>query len=186
MHCPFCQHENTRVVDSRVIDDGAMIRRRRACEACGERFSTLESADIKLPDVVKSNGNRESFDPGKLRKSFRRALEKRPVSVEDVDAAVRRVVRKLRMSGEREVPSRQIGEHVMTELKALDQVAYVRFASVYRSFQDVQAFREEIERLEKEVPELERYQLSLLSPGLSEQAERQEKTPPSTKADPKP
>lgn len=164
MHCPFCQHPDTRVLDSRVSDDGASIRRRRGCESCGERFSTFETAEIKLPAVVKSDGRREAFDEAKLRTGFRRALQKRPVDSERVDAAARAVMTTLRRSGEREVPSLAIGELVMRELQQLDQVAYVRFASVYRSFQDVQAFREEIERLEREVPALEGLQLPLLQP----------------------
>ena len=162
MHCPFCQHEDTRVIDSRVSDDGATIRRRRECEACGERFNTFETAEIKLPSVVKGDGRREAFDEGKLRTGFMRALQKRPVGSEQVDAAVRAVVEELRRSGEREVPSMRVGELVMRELKQLDHVAYVRFASVYRSFEDVQAFREEIERLERDLPSLEGLQLSLL------------------------
>jgi transcriptional repressor NrdR len=162
MHCPFCQHTDTRVIDSRVSEDGATIRRRRECPECGERFSTFETAEIKLPAVIKSDDRRETFDEQKLRVGFDRALQKRPVSSEQVDAAMRTVVEELRRSGEREVPSRQIGELVMRELKKLDQVAYVRFASVYRSFEDVQAFREEIERLERDLPALEGLQLSLL------------------------
>jgi transcriptional repressor NrdR len=162
MHCPFCQHEDTRVIDSRVSEDGATIRRRRECEACGERFNTFETAEIKLPSVVKGDGRRETFDEGKLRTGFMRALQKRPVGSEKVDAAVRAVVEDLRRSGEREVPSMRIGELVMRELKRLDHVAYVRFASVYRSFEDVQAFREEIERLERDIPSIEGLQLPLL------------------------
>ncbi|HEY0181081.1 MAG TPA: transcriptional regulator NrdR [Dokdonella sp.] len=162
MHCPFCQHEDTRVIDSRVSDDGTTIRRRRECPACGERFNTFETAEIKLPSVIKNDGRREVFDEGKLRTSFDRALQKRPVSSEAVDRAVRAVVDDLRKSGEREVPSRQIGELVMRALKKLDQVAFVRFASVYRSFEDVQAFREEIERLERDLPAIEGLQLPLL------------------------
>jgi len=162
MHCPFCRHESTRVIDSRVSDDGSTIRRRRECESCGERFSTFESAEIKLPNVVKSDGRREAFDEDKLRIGFMRALQKRPVGSERVDVAVRTVVEELRRSGEREVPSMRVGELVMRELKKLDHVAYVRFASVYRSFEDVQAFREEIERLERDLPSLEGLQLPLL------------------------
>ena len=162
MHCPFCQHEDTRVIDSRVSDDGATIRRRRECEHCGERFNTFETAEIKLPNVVKGDGRREAFDEGKLRAGFMRALQKRPVGSEQVDAAVRLVVEELRRSGEREVPSLRIGEIVMRELKKLDHVAYVRFASVYRSFQDVADFREEIERLERDLPAMATEQLPLL------------------------
>lgn len=163
MHCPFCQHEDTRVIDSRVSDDGATIRRRRECERCNERFNTFETAELKLPAMVKSDGRREAFDERKLRTSFNRALQKRPVASAEVDSAVRVVIDDLRRSGEREVPSLRVGELVMRELKKLDQVAYVRFASVYRSFEDVQAFREEIERLERDLPALEGMQLPLLA-----------------------
>lgn len=162
MHCPFCQCVDTRVIDSRVSDDGGSIRRRRECEQCGERFNTFETAEVKLPNVVNSDGRREPFDEAKLRTGFRRALQKRPVESERVDAAVRAVVAELRRSSEREVPSLRIGELVMHELKQLDHVAYVRFASVYRSFEDVQAFREEIERLERDLPAIEGLQLPLL------------------------
>jgi len=168
MHCPFCQHDDTRVIDSRVSDDGTTIRRRRECPSCGERFNTFETAEIKLPAVIKSDGRRETFDEHKLRSGFERALQKRPVSSEQVDAAVRSVVEDLRRSGEREVPSMRIGELVMRELKKLDQVAYIRFASVYRSFQDVQEFREEIERLQRDLPAIEGLQLSLLQTEATE------------------
>ena len=140
MHCPFCQHTDTRVIDSRVSEDGATIRRRRGCEACGERFSTLETIELKLPVIVKSDGGREAFDARKLRVGFDRALRKRPVSEERIEAAVRAVVHQLRMCGEREVPSIRVGEYVMDELRKVDHVAYVRFASVYRSFDDVSEF----------------------------------------------
>lgn len=153
MHCPYCQHSDTRVIDSRVSEDGATIRRRRACEACGERFSTLETVELKLPAIVKNDGRREQFDAKKLRLGFDRALQKRPVSEDHIETAVRAVVHAVRMSGERELPSRRIGEFVMDELRKLDHVAYVRFASVYRSFEDVADFREEIEKLERDLPE---------------------------------
>jgi transcriptional repressor NrdR len=162
MHCPFCQHEDTRVIDSRLAEDGGTVRRRRECPQCGERFNTFETADLKLPTVVKSGERRETFDERKLRVSFERALQKRPVTSNAVDASVRAIVNDLRRSGEREVPSREVGELVMRELKILDQVAYVRFASVYRSFEDVHAFREEIERIERDLPGLETLQLQLL------------------------
>ena len=152
MHCPFCQHTDTRVSDSRVSEDGATIRRRRECEACGERFSTLENIEIKLPAVIKSDGRRDTFDARKLRAGFDRALQKRPVSEEQIEAAVRAVIHAIRMSGEREIASRRIGEFVMNELRKLDHVGYVRFASVYRSFEDVADFREEIEKLERDLP----------------------------------
>ncbi len=152
MHCPFCQHVDTRVIDSRVSDDGATIRRRRECEACGERFSTLETVELKLPVIIKSDGRRENFDARKLRVGFDRALQKRPVAEEQIEAAVRAVVHQLRMTTEREIASRRVGEFVMTELRRLDHVAYVRFASVYRSFEDVADFREELDRLERDLP----------------------------------
>lgn len=152
MHCPFCQHAATRVIDSRVSEDGATIRRRRECEMCGERFSTLETIELKLPSVIKSDGSRQAFSSAKLRTSFDRALQKRAVSEEQVEAAMRAVVYQLRKSGDREIPSRQLGDYVMAELRKLDHVGYVRFASVYRRFQDVADFREEIERLERELP----------------------------------
>ena len=162
MHCPFCHHEDTRVIDSRVSEDGSSIRRRRECEACGERFNTFEIAELKLPALVKSDGRREAFDEDKLRTGFERALQKRPVSGEQVEQAVRNVIHSLRMTGEREVASRRVGEFVMDELKKLDHVGYVRFASVYRSFQDVADFREEIERLERDLPAMATEQLPLL------------------------
>lgn len=152
MHCPYCQHTDTRVIDSRVSEDGATIRRRRECEACGERFSTLETVELKLPAIIKSDGRREAFDARKLRVGFDRALQKRSVAEEQIEAAVRAVVHGVRMSGERELPSRRIGEFVMDELRKLDHVGYVRFASVYRSFEDVADFREEIEKLERDLP----------------------------------
>ncbi|GHD74122.1 transcriptional repressor NrdR [Luteimonas padinae] len=152
MHCPFCQHVDTRVIDSRVSDDGATIRRRRECEACGERFSTLETIELKLPAIIKSDGRRDQFDVRKLRQSFERALHKRLVSEEQMEAAVRAVIHQLRMTTERELASRRVGEFVMAELRKLDHVAYVRFASVYRSFQDVADFREELDRLERDLP----------------------------------
>ena len=162
MHCPFCQHDDTRVIDSRVSEDGSSIRRRRECPACGERFNTFEIAEIKLPAVIKSDGRREPFDERKLRISFERALQKRPVASDAVDTAVRAVIHGVRLSGERELPALAVGELVMQELKKLDQVAYVRFASVYRRFEDVHAFREEIERLERDLPALGSLQLPLL------------------------
>jgi transcriptional repressor NrdR len=167
MHCPFCQHEDTRVIDSRLAEDGATVRRRRECPKCGERFNTFETAELKLPTIVKSGERREPFDERKLRVSFERALQKRPVPTHSVDSSVREIINDLRRSGEREIPSRQLGELVMRELKQLDQVAYVRFASVYRKFEDVQAFREEIEKLERDLPELEALQLSLLGESVA-------------------
>lgn len=163
MRCPFCEAQDTRVVDSRLAGDGDQVRRRRECLSCGERFTTYESAELVMPRVIKTDGVREAFNEDKLRTGFLRALEKRPVDTEQIEAAVRRVMHRIRAGGEREVYSRDIGEWVMDELRELDEVAYVRFASVYRSFQDVNAFREEIERLESEpTPELKKHQLPLL------------------------
>ncbi len=152
MHCPFCQNNDTRVIDSRVSEDGATIRRRRECEACGERFSTLETIELKLPAVIKSDGRRDIFDARKLRQSFDRALHKRAVSEEQIEASVRAVIQQLRRTTERELPSRRVGEFVMAELRKLDHVAFVRYASVYRSFEDVADFREELDRLERDLP----------------------------------
>jgi transcriptional repressor NrdR len=147
MHCPFCGHIETKVIDSRLASEGSQIRRRRECLACAERFTTFEAAELLMPLVVKSNRTREPFDETKLRAGITKALEKRPVSREAVEEAVIRICHKLRSLGEREVSSRAVGEMVMDELRHMDEVAYVRFASVYRSFQDLEAFREEIERL---------------------------------------
>ena len=162
MHCPFCQHEDTRVIDSRLAEDGATVRRRRECPGCGERFNTFETAEIKLPAIVKSDGRREAFDENKLRIGIERALQKRPVPSNAVDEVVRNILRNLRQINEREIASRRVGEWVMDELRRIDSVAYVRFASVYRRFEDVQAFREEIERLERELPRIEGLHLPLL------------------------
>ena len=164
MHCPFCGHEETKVNDSRLAGEGQQIRRRRECLQCGERFTTFETAELVMPRVVKSDSSREPFDEVKLRGSLLKALEKRPVSSEALDAAVAHICHKLRTLGEREVPSRQLGELAMEELRHLDEVAYVRFASVYRSFQDVEAFREEIERLKHQpTREADKSQLPLWS-----------------------
>jgi len=162
MRCPFCGHSDTRVIDSRLTEDGLQVRRRRGCEHCQARFNTFESAEVKLPQVNKRDGRREPFNEAKLRGGLERASEKRPVPLVELDRIVDVVVRKLRTSGEREVPSRQIGAWVMEELKRIDQVAYVRFASVYLRFDDVHAFREEIEQLERDLPVLDGRQLSLL------------------------
>src|SRR5215469_11151208 len=147
MHCPFCGHTETKVTDSRLVTDGSQIRRRRECLRCTERFTTFETAELLMPRVIKSAGTREPFEERKLKAGMTKALEKRPVSAEAIEQAVARICHKLRVLGEREVAARTIGELVMEELRQLDEVAYVRFASVYRSFQDVEAFREEIERL---------------------------------------
>ncbi|MGH8427428.1 MAG: transcriptional regulator NrdR [Gammaproteobacteria bacterium] len=148
MHCPFCGHEETRVVDSRLAAGGRQIRRRRVCLACQARFTTQETPEFNLPRVVKRDGTRVPFDEDKLHLGILKALEKRPVATETVDATIANLVERLRLSGEREVTSATIGELVMAALFDLDQVAYVRFASVYRSFQDVDAFRREIDQLE--------------------------------------
>jgi transcriptional repressor NrdR len=164
MRCPFCSHNDTRVVDSRLTEDGLQVRRRRECPKCNARFSTFETAELKLPVIVKRDGRREAFHENKLRGGVDRAVEKRKVALSEIDHIMDIVIKKLRTSGEREVPSAQLGAWVMHELKAIDQVAYVRFASVYRRFEDVQAFREEIERLEKDIPvEFKDRQLSLLA-----------------------
>jgi transcriptional repressor NrdR len=163
MQCPFCAEKDTRVVDSRLVSEGDQVRRRRECIACRERFTTYEKAELSLPRVVKQDGSRVPFDEDRLRGGMLRALEKRPVESELVEQAVGRIKRGLMASGEREIQSKLIGEQVMAALGDLDQVAYVRFASVYRSFEDVSAFREEVERLENEPsPEAKRDQIPLL------------------------
>lgn len=149
MHCPFCSHEETKVIDSRLAGEGRQIRRRRQCLHCNERFTTFESAELVMPRLIKNDSSRQPFDENKLRNSMIRALEKRPVPSEDLEQAIGRLVHKLRTMGEREVPSRLVGELVMQELRELDEVAYVRFASVYRRFQDVTEFEEEIKRLQR-------------------------------------
>jgi len=163
MRCPFCEAQETKVVDSRLASEGGQVRRRRECLTCAERFTTYESAELVMPRVVKSDGDREEFSEEKLRSGIRRALEKRPVSTEDIERAIQRIIHKIRTQGEREVSTRDLGEWVMSELHDLDQVAYVRFASVYRSFEDVHAFREVIDRLEQSpTPEQRKQQMSLL------------------------
>lgn len=163
MRCPFCGAQETKVIDSRLSGDGDQVRRRRECTLCRERFTTYESAELNLPRVVKRDGTRVPFDGRKLRSGMMRALEKRPVDMEQIEASIGRINRTLIAGGEREVQSRRIGDLVMEELRGLDQVAYVRFASVYREFEDVNAFREEIDRLERQpTPEARRRQLDLL------------------------
>lgn len=166
MHCPFCGHDETKVIDSRLAGEGQQVRRRRECLSCAERFTTFETAELVMPRIVKRDGTRVPFDENKLRVGMARALEKRPVETESMEAAIARIAHRLRATGEREVRSRQLGEWVMDELRELDQVAYVRFASVYRSFSDVNAFREEIDRLEDSEAEamVRREQMSLLPP----------------------
>jgi transcriptional repressor NrdR len=148
MKCPFCGDVDTQVIDSRVSESGDSIRRRRRCTACSKRFTTYETAELRMPQVVKQNGMREEFDREKVRTSFMRALHKRPVPTELVDAAIERIVQHVLAMGERELLARQIGEMVMLELYKLDKVAYIRFASVYRSFQDVEDFRDVIKSLD--------------------------------------
>ncbi len=149
MHCPFCGDSETKVIDSRLVADGNQVRRRRECQECGERFTTFESAELVLPRVIKTNGSRQPFDEEKLRSGLMRALEKRPVSLEVVESTINRIKHALRATGERELGTRAVGELVMNELRELDEVAYVRFASVYRSFQDVNEFSKEIQRMDK-------------------------------------
>ncbi|CAI8767192.1 transcriptional regulator NrdR [Methylocaldum szegediense] len=150
MRCPFCGAQDTRVIDSRLSQEGDQVRRRRECTECKERFTTYEAAELNMPRVIKTNGSREPFREEKLRAGILRALEKRPVGSDRIEAAINRIKKKLLARGEREVSSRFIGESVMQELGELDHVAYVRFASVYRSFQDVNEFREVIDRLERQ------------------------------------
>jgi transcriptional repressor NrdR len=150
MHCPFCGANDTKVIDSRLVAEGEQVRRRRECLACEERFTTFETAELVMPRLIKSDGSRQPFDEEKLRAGMQRALEKRPVSVERLEAAIVRIKHKLRSAGEREIKSRVLGELVMGELQQLDEVAYIRFASVYRRFQDLNEFRVEIERLSRE------------------------------------
>lgn len=147
MRCPFCGSDDTRVIDSRLGDDGTSVRRRRECQSCSERFTTFERAEISMPWVIKNDGSREAFDEGKLRRGMFRALEKRPITAEIVEQAITRILRKCAYSGEREISSKVVGEWIMIELQEIDQVAYVRFASVYRRFQDLDAFSQEVNRL---------------------------------------
>jgi transcriptional repressor NrdR len=149
MHCPFCGHTETKVIDSRLAGEGRQIRRRRECLECTERFTTFEAAELLLPTVVKGDRSREPFDENKLLHGMQKALEKRPVGRDAIEAAVARICHKLRSLGEREIASRSVGEMVMEELRHLDEVGYVRFASVYRSFQDIEAFRTEIDQLRR-------------------------------------
>ena len=150
MHCPFCNAGDTKVIDSPLVAVGSQVRRRRECITCAERFTTYETAELVMPRIIKQNGNREPFDERKLHAGLLKALEKRPVSIEKVDEAINRIKSHLRATGEREVPSRIVGEQVMLELRQLDEVAFVRFASVYRSFKDLNEFRAEIDRLASE------------------------------------
>ncbi|ADZ89793.1 transcriptional regulator NrdR [Marinomonas mediterranea] len=155
MRCPFCGAQDTKVLDSRLVSEGAQVRRRRTCNECQERFTTFEVAELQMPKLIKSDGSRVPFDDEKLRQGILKSIEKRPVSIEDVETAIARIKEKMQATGEREIASRWLGEAVMDQLKRLDQVAYVRFASVYRSFKDISEFREEIERLESGNPKKE-------------------------------
>lgn len=150
MFCPFCSTNDTKVIDSRLVAEGSEVRRRRECPVCHERFTTYEVPELSLPRIIKRDGRRVPFDENKLKGGIQRALEKRPVSTEMLDTIISMIVRRLRTRGEREVSSQLLGEWVMDELKQIDEVAYVRFASVYRRFQDVNAFMEEINRIEHE------------------------------------
>jgi transcriptional repressor NrdR len=156
MKCPFCGSGETQVIDSRVSEPGDSIRRRRRCLDCQKRFTTYETVELRLPQVVKTNGNRSDFDKEKIHIGFARALHKRPVPTEFVDAAIDRIVAQVLALGEREIASRQIGEMVMQELYKLDKVAYIRFASVYRSFQDVSDFRDALREVEAPPPSAKR------------------------------
>ena len=161
MRCPFCAAEDTKVIDSRLANEGEQVRRRRECWSCGDRFTTFESAQLTMPHIIKRGGERVAFDEEKLRAGMLLALQKRPVPMAKIEAAIQHIEHTLRASGEREIPARLLGEWVMEELRTLDHVAYVRFASVYRSFEDVHAFREEIERLERELSPEAKKQLTL-------------------------
>ena len=149
MHCPFCDANDTKVTDSRLMREGNQVRRRRECLICKERFTTYETAELVLPSIIKNDGRRDLFNENKLRAGISRALEKRPISFEQIENAVNHIIHQARACGEREIPSKLVGEWVMEELRNLDKIAYVRFASVYRSFQDIKEFQEEISRLEK-------------------------------------
>jgi len=149
VYCPFCYANDTKVTDSRLIREGNQVRRRRECLLCKERFTTYETAELALPRIIKRDGCRDLFREEKLRGGILRALEKRPVALEKIEKSINNIIHKARTCGEREISSQLVGEWVMEELHNLDQVAYVRFASVYRSFQDIQEFREEVSRLEK-------------------------------------
>ena len=155
MYCPFCNADDTKVVDSRLVAEGGQVRRRRECVECSERFTTYELAELVMPRVIKSDGSREPFNEEKLRAGLQRALEKRPVSIEQIEVAVSQIKHFLQVTGEREINSRIIGEEVMSQLHELDEVAYIRFASVYRSFQDLSEFQDELNRLKDKKPSQE-------------------------------
>lgn len=150
MRCPYCQADDTKVVDSRLASAGASVRRRRECLSCTERFTTFETAELMMPRIIKNDGVREPFDEEKLRRGMSRALEKRPVAIEDIDSALDSIKYHLHRCGERELPSSQLGAWVMDALRELDEVAYVRFASVYQQFQNIDDFRQELDRLQEQ------------------------------------
>ena len=155
MYCPFCNADDTKVVDSRLVAEGGQVRRRRECVECSEPFTTYELAELVMPRVIKSDGSREPFNEEKLRAGLQRALEKRPVSIEQIEVALSQIKHFLQVTGEREINSRIIGEEVMSQLHELDEVAYIRFASVYRSFQDLSEFQDELNRLKDKKPSQE-------------------------------
>ena len=164
MRCPFCRSEDTKVVDSRLASEGDQVRRRRECLRCAERFTTYECAERNLPRVVKRDGRREPYNEEKLRNGITLACEKRAVATDVIDATINKIAHKALGRGEREIPAKLIGEWAMQELRAIDQVAYVRFASVYRSFEDVQAFKDIIDRVENDLtPEMRKSQLTLIT-----------------------
>ncbi len=150
MYCPFCNAEDTKVIDSRLVAEGNQVRRRRECTVCHERFTSYETAELLMPRIIKSDGSRVPFDENKMRVGMEKALEKRPVSMEEIEASINQIKHSLQATGEREISARIVGEKVMEQLRKLDKVAYVRFASVYRDFKDLEEFRAEINKLEPE------------------------------------
>lgn len=163
MRCPFCGFEDTRVIDSRLANEGDQVRRRRRCGQCDERFTTYEMAELTMPRVIKTNEAREAFNDDKLREGLLRALEKRPVSLDQMEGALSRIRKKLLIGGDREVPSSRIGDLMLEELRQLDEVAYIRFASVYQRFNDIEEFRHMIDRLESDpTPEELKRQINLI------------------------
>ncbi|AKG16159.2 NrdR family transcriptional regulator [Moraxella bovoculi] len=156
MYCPYCNALDTKVIDSRLAAEGAQVRRRRQCTECGERFTTFEVVEVVMPRIIKTNGRIEPYDQNKLRRSISLPLQKRPVTSDEIDATIGRVEHKLRNMGEREISSKMVGEVVMSELKGLDDVAYVRFASIYRDFQDIAAFQAELASIHADVEIVEK------------------------------
>lgn len=147
MQCPYCNADDTKVIDSRLAAEGAQVRRRRQCNQCQERFTTFEVVEVVMPRIIKSNGRIEPYDSQKLRRSIQLPLQKRPVTIDEQEAMISRIEKRIRQLGEREISSKDLGEVVMSELKTLDDVAYVRFASVYRDFQDIEAFQQELQNI---------------------------------------